>query len=57
MGIPKDVALAAAGVRREFLEATLDKINEKFGTFEKMIHEVFGIDEQSKSRLIEKYTY
>lgn len=56
MGISKDIALAATGVRKEFLDAVFAMIDAKYGKFDNMLSEVFGIDAGKKSRLMEKYT-
>lgn len=56
LGVSKEIAIAAAGVKREFLETTLNVIEEKYGSFERMAEEVFGIDKALKQKLIQKYT-
>lgn len=56
LGIPKDVALAASGVNREFLETTFKKIDEKYVNFDNMFMKVFNVGSEEKKKFIEKYT-
>ncbi len=57
LGISKDIAIAASGVNREFLEKTLDTIDEKFGGFGSMLEKKFGIDQALREKLIKKHTF
>ena len=56
LGISAEIARAAAGVKREFLETTLNAIDDKYGSFVNMAEEVFGINEKLKRELLQKYT-
>ncbi|MCL2335082.1 MAG: tyrosine-protein phosphatase [Endomicrobia bacterium] len=57
LGIPEDIARAASGVKKEFLETTLNDIGIKYGSFDEMAKEVFGIDAEIKKELLRRFTY
>lgn len=56
MGIPKEAALETAGVKKEFLEMVFGTVIKKYGSFDNMIAEEFGINENIKQDFIKKYT-
>ena len=50
-GGDRDIAVAVFGVKPEYLEASFDEMNPRYGTIEKYFSEGLGIDTASQATL------
>jgi hypothetical protein len=51
------IAKVLAGVEPKYIQSTLNKINTKYGSVQKMLETELGIDETKRQYLIQKYTF
>jgi protein-tyrosine phosphatase len=54
-GIPADRAKLLGGVEAEYLQAAWAEIEQKYGSVDTMLEEVFGIGKKEKKALRKKY--
>ena len=55
-GVSDDAIKVMTSVKREYLQGLFDAIDQKYGSSERMLEEIFGITTEKRQRLIEKYT-
>jgi protein-tyrosine phosphatase len=54
-GIPEDRSIVLMGVKEVYLETAWKSLEEKYGTLDEMLFQVFGIGEVEKMQLKAKY--
>ncbi|MGD8266499.1 MAG: tyrosine-protein phosphatase, partial [Chromatiales bacterium] len=50
-GGDRDIPVAIFGVKREYLEASFDEMEKRYGTIEKYFADGLGIDAEGQKRL------